>query len=80
VTDAAVTSSAFVGSARKLSGGDWVTAWGGSPFVTELKPDGTVVLRLTIQGPYTTYRAAPVEFGVVSLDQLRSGMDTQFPR
>jgi hypothetical protein len=74
-----VLDSVCCGDARKLSGGDWVIDWGGSPYVTELTPLGKRVFRLTF-GDFSTYRVAPVPFGVLSRETLRNGMDAQFPR
>ena len=80
VTDSAAQSSGLVGSARKLPEGNWVTAWGGNPYLTEQKPDGNVVLRFTFPDSLFTYRAPAVPFGTVGRDTLRGGMDAQFPR
>lgn len=79
--DPAVPSSPCCGSARRLPGGHWVVAWGGTPRFTETTADGTVVFALTFAGTTSTYRALPLLPGDdVSLDTLRAGMDAQYPR
>jgi hypothetical protein len=80
VTDAAVTDSFCCGSARRLPGGDWVTSWGGRPFVTELDPAGTPVFRLTFTQGLFSYRADALPFGRLSARTLRRAMDAQYPR
>lgn len=80
VTDPDVAASGCCGSARKVTGGDWVMSWGQNPVVTELSPAGQRVFRMTFQEPYFSYRAQPVPFGMISRTALRSGMDAQFPR
>ena len=74
ITDPAITSSQAVGSARKLSGGHWVVDWGGNGVVTEQTEDGTIVRRLRFADE-GTYRAVPIEPGVLSAARLRRGMD-----
>jgi hypothetical protein len=80
VNDPDVSASECCGSARKMSGGDWVMSWGQNPVVTELTPAGGRVFRMTFKEPYFSYRALPVAFGVLSRAALRSGMDAKFPR
>jgi hypothetical protein len=46
ITDPNVRFSVCCGSARLLPGGDWVVAWGATPYVDELTPTGQVVFRL----------------------------------
>jgi hypothetical protein len=70
-----VDSSTAVGSARKLSRGDWVVAWGNSPLVTEQTPGGEVVRRLALADGTMTYRAVPIEPGRLRAATLRHGMD-----
>ncbi|MEA2368474.1 MAG: hypothetical protein QOH38_1192 [Thermoleophilaceae bacterium] len=70
-----VTASAFVGSARKLPGGDWVICWGGSTVVTEQRPSGAPVLTLHFIGSYHSYRAVPILPGVLGARALRRGMN-----
>jgi hypothetical protein len=80
ITDAAVVDSFCCGSARRLAGGDWVTAWGGRPFVTEFDPAGTPVFRLTFTQGLFSYRADALPFGRLSARTLRRAMDAQYPR
>jgi hypothetical protein len=78
VTDSAVTASSCCGSAKKLPTGDWVMSWGANPLVAEYSSGGRV-LSITFSGPYS-YRADPVPPGTLTREQLRAGMDAQFPR
>jgi hypothetical protein len=55
-------------------------SWGMNPIVTELTPSGDRVFRMTFKDPYFSYRAEPVQFGVLTRAALRSGMDAQYPR
>jgi len=78
VRDPDVPTTVCCGSARRLSGGNWVMAWGGGPIVTELTGAGAPVFRLTL-GLFS-YRADPISFGVLSPAALRRGMDVMHPR
>jgi hypothetical protein len=80
VRDDAAPKSGCCGSARRLAGGDWVTSWGGQPYVTELTPAGTAVFRLTFTQNLFSYRADPVPFGRLGASTLRRGMDVMHPR
>jgi hypothetical protein len=75
VTNPDVEWSTAIGGARKLSGGDWVVAWGNSPLVTEQAEDGSLVRRFAFVKPFTTYRVAPIERGTLTAGALRRGMD-----
>jgi hypothetical protein len=66
------------GSALKLPGGNWVMSWGGNPLVTELTPSGARVFVLTFSA--FSYRVEPVLPGLLTREQLRAGMDAQYPR
>jgi hypothetical protein len=79
IVNPAIESSRAVGSARKLSGGHWVIDWGGNAVVTEQAEDGTIVRKLTLGGGRGTYRAVPIEPGVLSASELRRGMDAMAP-
>ena len=68
------------GSSRKLSGGNWLMAWGSAGIITELSPSGSRIFDLTWDDSLFSYRSHPVPFGVVSRSALRAGMDAQFPR
>jgi len=80
VRDPAAPGSICCGSARRLDGGNWVTAWGGQPFVTEFTPAGSPVFRLTFTQGLFSYRADPVAFGRLSAATLRKAMDSMYPR
>lgn len=80
ITDSAITNSPYTGGARKLAGGNWVIAWGGTAYVGEYTPQGTRVFWLGFDNPRFSYRAYPVQSGQLSDAQLTSGMNTQFPR
>jgi Arylsulfotransferase (ASST) len=67
------------GSARRLTGGDWVVSWGNSPFVGEFTAGGKPVLVLRFGGDLRSYRAFPVERGLMSRTALRRGMDAMAP-
>jgi Arylsulfotransferase (ASST) len=76
IQDARAPTSACCGSARRLPGGNWLVAWGESPFMTELDPTGQPVLTIQYNlGTVFSYRAVPVLPGIVSADVLRDGMD-----
>jgi hypothetical protein len=80
VTDPRAPSAFCCGSARRLSGGDWVASWGAQPLFTELAPDGTPLLTVRFPDGEFSYRAAPLEPGAVAAPSLRAGMDTMHPR
>lgn len=80
VVDPDVSSSECCGSARKVSGGDWVMSWGFQQGITEMTPASKRVFRLTFKDPYFSYRVLPIEPGVFTRAALRTGMDAQFPR
>ena len=80
VTDSQAPGSGCCGSARKLPTGNWVTEWGQNPMVTELAPDGKLVFRIQLLDSWFSYRAFPVPYGKITREQLREGMDLQFPR
>ena len=80
VSDVDVPSSLLTGSARKLRTGNWVIHWGGSPYLTELAPNGARIFRLTFSNSYFSYRGLPIPFGRVDRAVFRGGMDAQFPR
>ncbi len=79
LSDSAIPSSNCCGSARKLSSGGWLIAWGGNPTVSEYSAGGTRISSLNF-APYFSYRAQPIEPGRLSATQLRDGMDAQYPR
>jgi hypothetical protein len=69
-----VKVSKAIGSTRKLGGGNWVTAWGGAPIVTEQDEKGAIVRRFAFTEGRWTYRAVPIERGRLSASKLRRGM------
>ena len=79
--DPLVPSSGCCGGTRALPGGNWVTAWGGiNPLATEMTPSGERVFTLHFDDPEMyLYRAVPVAPGELSREQLRAGMDAQYP-
>jgi hypothetical protein len=74
-----VTYETAIGSARKLSHGDWVVSWGPSPEVTEQRESGAIVRRFRFDGRFS-YRAFPIEPGRLSASELRRGMDAMAKR
>ena len=81
INDPSVAFSACCGSAMKLPGGDWVASWGFTPTVEELNPGGVrqFLLQWTDPGVFS-YRAEPVLPGMLTLPQLRTAMNIQYPR
>lgn len=80
VTDPEVPQAGWGGSARRLPGGNWVIAWGGTPLITEQKGSGAVVFGLRFGGRYVSYRAQPLLPGVLRASELRHGMDVMARR
>ena len=80
MTDGLAPRSLCCGSTRKLPGGNWVTAWGGDPLVTELTPAGNRVFKLRFAPPFFSYRVAPVLTGELTAPALQAGMNAQHPR
>ncbi|MFL5830204.1 MAG: PKD domain-containing protein [Solirubrobacteraceae bacterium] len=79
VTDSAdVPSSACCGSARRLSDGSWLIAWGGTGIVGGYDASGTRMFKLDL-GSIGLYRAIPVP-STTSVTDLRAGMNAQAPR
>jgi hypothetical protein len=77
VSDPLITASGCCGSARKLSGGDWVMAWGGTQTATEMTPGGIRVFLLQFASGIL-YRTIPVPVGQLNRAALRAGMDAQY--
>jgi hypothetical protein len=75
VTNPEVDYSVAIGSARKLSGGNWVVSWGNSPIVTEQSESGAIVRRFAFANNHWSYRVVPVEPGRLPASALRRGMD-----
>jgi hypothetical protein len=78
-TDSLAPSSVCCGSARKLSGGDWVMGWGGTTVVTEMTSSGDRVFLLQYPTGTLIYRATPILPGQLDPAALRAGMDAQYP-
>jgi hypothetical protein len=77
VSDPLITGSGCCGSARKLSGGDWVMGWGGTQTATEMTPGGIRVFLLQFASGIL-YRTIPVPVGQLNRAALRAGMDAQY--
>ncbi|MGH9269883.1 MAG: aryl-sulfate sulfotransferase, partial [Ilumatobacteraceae bacterium] len=75
VTDPIAPTSFCCGSTRRVEGGNWVTAWGGTKWFSENEPDGDQVFRLAA-GFF--YRVVPLTSSWHTRDELRAGMDAQF--
>jgi hypothetical protein len=82
-----VTGAAFCcGSARLLPNGDWAIGYGFLGVNAEVTPSGTRVLSMNFNDPSTdpaapaptlfSYRMTPVPLDVLSVAQMRLGMDT----
>jgi hypothetical protein len=80
VTDPRTVYSFCCGSAQRLPAGHWLISWGGNPIVTEVDRRHRPVLTLSFPGKLFSYWAQAVMPGAVTIDQLRAGMDAQFPR
>ena len=76
VRDSGITGSFCCGSSRRLAGGNWVNGWGGGSEITENRPDGTRVFRLSVG---FVYRGSPIPPGVFTPTEFRNGMDAQYP-
>jgi PKD repeat protein len=76
--DPSVTSALCCGSARRFSNGDTLVSWGYNPLVAMYDLSGHQLFGLHFPSSFS-YRAIPVP-PQVSITQLRSGMDAQFPR
>jgi Arylsulfotransferase (ASST) len=79
VTDPKATKSGSEGSARRLSGGDWVVSWGGTGVASEISSKNRPLWRLKFADTMA-YRVVPVPFGTLSAASLRRAMDRMFPR
>jgi hypothetical protein len=76
----AAWSSGCCGSTRRLPGGNWVSAWGATRYITEQTATGARIFQLWFpQGPFS-YRANAVLPGQLSRAALRAGMSAQYPR
>ncbi len=74
ITDPAVPASNCCGSARKVSGGDWLVDWGQDDPIAGYEPDGTRTFLMRFDSGFS-YRAEPVPPGAVSASEFRQAMD-----
>jgi len=79
VTDPLVSSSFCCGSARRSPDGSWLMSWGGNSMVAEFNSADEPNFRLGFGGTLFSYRAVPVEDGLLSVSSLRAGMDAMHP-
>lgn len=75
VRDDIAPGSGCCGSTRVLPGGNYVTGWGGTPWITEHAPDGSRVFLLDAN---FIYRAIPILEGFYTPEELRNGMDAYY--
>jgi outer membrane protein assembly factor BamB len=80
IADPDVPISNYAGGARRLSGGNWVVAWGGKPIVGEYAPTGEQVFNLQFDENFFSYRAIPITPQQLSHSALRRAMNAQYPR
>jgi hypothetical protein len=80
LSDPDTPNSPCCGSARRLLGGNWLVAWGGTARISELEPDGTVTFALGFESGGFRYRAVPLLPGRITREALRAGMDAQARR
>jgi len=74
IVDPNIAASPCCGSARTLPDGSVLVDWGGTTTVDEYTPKGKRLLRLTFASG-SSYRATPIPAGVVTLQQIRTGMN-----
>lgn len=80
VTDSRISFSGCCGSTRKLTSGHRVTAWGGTPWITETDGSGDPVLTLHSDDSTFSYRVDPIEPGRLDRTDLVDGMKAMNPR
>ncbi|MCX6393652.1 MAG: aryl-sulfate sulfotransferase [Solirubrobacterales bacterium] len=73
--DPAIGSGSCCGSARRMSDGAWLVAWGGLPYIRAYNKSHAVVFALEFSPIDFTYRATPVSSSQVSEATLIAGMD-----
>jgi hypothetical protein len=83
IRDRDAPRSGCCGSARRMSDGSWVIAWGFAgghvPFVSEFDRKEKRTFKFALDGGDFTYRVFPVT-GQMSRKQFRAGMNAQYPR
>jgi hypothetical protein len=85
VEDPEVSTSQCCGSARRSLDGSWLMSWGGKSLVTEFDSSGNRTFGLSFANFFSgssmfSYRAVPVAAGLLTVEELREGMDARFPR
>ena len=80
ITFKPAADSVCCGGARMLPGGNWVVAWGHTPWITEQTKTGDRVFTLQYaRDDVMSYRAEPVLPGRLQRSSLRVGMDAMAP-
>jgi hypothetical protein len=74
-----LTSSGGIGSARKLSDGGWLVAWGASSQIRGYDAAHRQIFGINLAGGGKAYRAAPITSSEFSRTQFVAGMDAQYP-
>jgi len=75
--DPGIGTSPCCGSARKLSDGGWLVAWGGTPHIRAYDSIGRKVFSLDFRDPQRfTYRATPILSPTITESTLAAGMDS----
>jgi hypothetical protein len=73
LNDPEVKASHCCGSARELAEGGWLVSWGDNPLVTAFDAQERIAFRLQLAA--STFRAAPVPPGAVSIAELDRGLE-----
>jgi hypothetical protein len=68
------------GNAQRLPRGHWLVSWGSNPIITELDRRHRPVLTLSFPRKIYSYWVQGVLPGALTREQLRAGMNAQFPR
>ena len=80
VRDPLITSSFCCGSARRSADGSWLMSWTPNSYVAEYDAAKQTNFRLKFGGTLFSYRAVPVEDGLLDVSSLRAGMNVMNPR
>lgn len=80
VSDPRAELSICCGSTRRMTNGNWITAYGGRQLISEVTPSGEPVFTIFTEPSSWAYRIVPVEPGEVEATAWRSGMDAMHPR
>lgn len=73
IVDPAIPTSSCCGSARLLLSGEWLVDWGGTNVVRSYASDGSKLFTLRLRT--FSYRANPIDPGLVDRATLRDAMD-----